>query len=131
MKIRQGWVSNSSSSSFLIAWRDGDLVDKLEDALKISRSHPFSGFMREIAEKVAGSGDEITTEKDLKKFAAEHYIEEGDDEYGRMKDLLVEGWSVRVGEWSDDNYDGIEQFLCNNDFNVDRKDLIVEHSGGY
>jgi hypothetical protein len=131
MKIRFGWVSNSSSSSFLIAWRNGELEDLVAKALRIPEKNPLSGFVKSISRFISESGDRIIEHSDIKRYAEDHYLKDDDPDLKKIKSLLKRGFKIREGCWSNDNGNELEDWLSDNDLNVKNKDLIIEHNGGY
>jgi hypothetical protein len=131
MKIRQGWVSNSSSSSFLIAWDPAvPLKDRLTDLLAVPIGHPLKGFVEGIAEEMAEKeGNTIETQEDLDRYVEENYLDEED--VAEQRALLSEGYLIRFGEYESDAVSHIERWLSENDFNYTGPGIKVFHDGGY
>jgi hypothetical protein len=107
MKIRTGFVSNSSSSSFVIATK-GDLK---EEILRIApktddSSSPFKlGGSIEEAIKVFWEFAEEVDMKDEDEFEYEmgYTLDEYKDEHPEvMNKVLNEGWKLYVGSVSDE-----------------------------
>jgi len=131
MKSRYGWVSNSSSSSFVIAWKNKKLLDLIDGVIAIPETHPFSRLMWEIAKELSGAGEVIKDLKGLEKYRKDGHYEKGEVE--DLKELIEKGYTLRVGSWSNENGDDsyVERFLADNDLNVDTEDLKIIHEGGY
>ena len=102
MKIRTGFVSNSSSSSFVLST---NIVDYEDDKVKVYIEMPIN----DLVEKV------ITNEEELKDYyenyigvsvdemleATRYYHEELDD-YQKRLDILNDGKILLCGECSND-----------------------------
>jgi len=119
MKIRNGFVSNSSSSSFIVA------VDK-------GKGGKFKISLEVDLEKLADK--KISSVQDLDKLAMEYgWDEEGNKEtYERMKLEIEKGREILVGSFANDNYDPAEQLLCENGIPKDVEGItIIENEGGF
>lgn len=122
MKVRSGFVSNSSSSSFIVAVNENTKV-KLEIEVDLNK---FSDV-------------KIKTIDDLTNyFLNDLYLEpedlEEDSEYNKAKEAIQEGKEILIGSFSNDSGDGLENFLCDNGLenNINVKDMIVIcGDGGY
>jgi len=133
MKIRFGFVSNSSSSSFIIAFKGNE--DELREKLKnifggtLPDKYPIKS-MPPIGDVVADNveDDPIKTLKDW------------DDRYGdwnnpyenhvRFIKRLNEGWTVYYGGFDDDR-SKLEKFLCNSDIDFEDEEILIWQKGGY
>ena len=111
MKYRDGFVSNSSSSSFVVAGKDD------EDFIVTARLD------------VRKYGEEM---KSVKDFVAYHGWDEDDldgnqEEIIKVKNLLAEGKTVVVGSMSDEGMggNGLETGICENGFKSIEHDLEV------
>ena len=95
MKIRQDFVTNSSSSSFLLA-RKGGLSKKQKDAL--------ASF---VEENFLGS-PVPTEEEEFRAYLREHYMSEDSEWAKKMREIIREGktpWCGRVSFEADAMYD--------------------------
>jgi len=130
MKTRNGFVSNSSSSSFIIAWKkkNEDVKKLLEKAFAIPKFHPLSDITEKVVNCLCSQLNENTfyTEDDYLNYIAE----EGEYKEKEILKFIREGFTVGIGSLSDEEY-GIEAMLCNTDLNYKSDDLVIIHEGGY
>jgi hypothetical protein len=124
VKIRQGFVSNSSSSSFIIAVKDPKNL-----TCKLTFDIDLSDF--------TGEEQPIKTEKELTQFFLEdRYCKEEDlASDGEYKDCLKEirkGNSIIMLSCSSDGSDK-EQLLCSKGLNdIKSKNItVIRGDGGY
>jgi len=131
VKIRFGFVSNSSSSSFIIAFKgnNDELQRKLREIFggSLPEKYPIKS-MPPIGDVVANN-----IEESIKT------LEEWDDFYGdlnnprenhvRFINRLKEGWMIYQGGFHDLNY--LEKFLCNSDIDFEDDEILIWQEGGY
>ena len=135
MKIRQGFVSNSSSSSFVIA-ADSEL--KSEDLkCKITIDVSVNDFIHQT----------ITNFEELQEYLLEYqgwghddfttFIKEsseGESTYLEYSKLLEQGKKIFVGSVSSEGYEGVESYICDNGWeNASYKNFkfLEGEEGGY
>ena len=126
MKIRAGFVSNSSSSSFTIVSKEELTKELLLQSLKIDQEHPLNNLFEGIVDCVLARANPINKEQ-LKCDVEEYGYEE-------ERDLLKlsEDNYVYTGRFSDQGYDhSAEYFLCTNGINVEVEGLKIICEGGY
>jgi len=132
MKIRFGFVSNSSSSSFIIAFKgnENELREKLRDIFgSLPEKYPIKA-MPPIGDIVADNveDDPIKT------------LNDWDDRYGdwnnshenhvKFIERLKEGWTIYYGGFVDDR-SKLEEFLCDSDIDYEDDKILIWQEGGY
>jgi hypothetical protein len=126
---RLGFVSNSSSSSFILSYQNEDALNRLIDSLEMPEGHPFKDTVTELSEtfvQAIKDADDMNTLKKLK-------YEFGDDVEFTHPELvakLKEGWKIKVGSFSDEE-GGPEATLCNSDIEFEGDGYEFSHYGGY
>lgn len=107
MKIRQGFVSNSSSSSFVIASKDKH--PRITLTVNISKEVDY--IIKTVEEL-----DECFMEKYCYEETLEEFFKEDDwqkEKYNKMKKAIEEGKIVYIGSWNSDDC-GIGEYFYNN-----------------
>jgi len=124
MKIRNGFVSNSSSSSFVVG-----LKDKNDTTIKVSFEVDLSAY-----------GEVISNVKDLKRlFIEDRYMDEEDEDgeehtlFNKCVKLISCGGAVVLGSFTDEN-GGVEAVLC--EFGIEKpkkgdKYTIIQNEADY
>jgi len=135
MKHRNGFVSNSSSSSFMLAVKGGEVTQ--ERLLDLFGAEPGS-FLYSFAKEIADFFSDVKSMKKIETFAdlREQWDwlseEELQERCQREIALLKDGWVMYSGSASDESYDGAEIWICRNGINFEKEgELILECEGGY
>ena len=87
MKVRTDFVTNSSSSSFVIAQK-GELTEKQKKAII------------ELIEKEFFGDGTIKTLIELKEYARDHYMAEDEEQFIKMREALESGKTIYTGDVS-------------------------------
>lgn len=128
MKIRNGFVSNSSSSSFIVAAKD-----RKHTKIKITIEVDLSKFVPQYCK----SKPIATTVEELREIFREHFdFEEGAEDceffkgkFNAARKAIEKGEVIIVGSFSDEDDDPIGAFLCENGIKSDKSSGIeVIHS---
>ena len=129
MKIRTGFVSNSSSSSFLIAYK-GELKLQLDKALKLSLPENYP--LPEIANLADVFMDNVdTVYKTFNDYDKKCGYYDSDETEISIKGYFDQGFTVATGGFSDDYGQSLTSFLCGLDIDYKSDNLIIYQSGGY
>ena len=120
MQIRSGFVSNSSSSSFIVAAKKGKTNVKLE--LEV-----------DLADYL--DGDPIATVDELTRFYKEEYDSEEselvtDSNFQAAKKAIEKGQVIYMGSFSDQSDNNLERFLCEQGIPEHTKNITIIQSGG-
>jgi len=120
MKIRSDFVTNSSSSSFVIAMKEKLTPEKLYEVFDVHEKHPLVNIVNMIFRSA-----EKTTEKE---FVRDYDYLLGDQAY---QELLGKGYLFYNGSFSDEGSSPAETYLCYANIHITEKDFIMIHEGGY
>ena len=129
MKIRTGFVSNSSSSSFMIVSKNGKLTKELlMKVFKVQKGDLFYPIAKDLAEFIVDNVEETTTKEILVNFCADD-ISELPDEV--KKCVKSESGTIYEGSAADDGDSSVEHLLVDLDIHYEDDDIIFEKEGGY
>lgn len=115
MKIRTGFVSNSSSSSFIVTYDPQRItLDKAFFEALLSEKQTVTGWLKKILDNMSQTlvdavkhGDKISSmEEAIEEFGGEEFVPE------ECKKALAKGWKVISGGLSDDGGGIYEIVLC-------------------
>lgn len=127
MKVRSGFVSNSSSSSFIVAYRS-NFADDFKNAVADTEKSPFAFMIQEVGACFKRNIDE--TFKSLRDyFESEDYDKDRPDK--KVIELLEKGFIVATGSISDENYDGMDSYLAHVEIEFENDSLAIYTEGGY
>ncbi len=119
MKTRNGFVSNSSSSSFIIMCK-GELTEKrLLDAFRVPKESPVFDLVKGVISCLM-EAEELSKDE----FEKDHYQ---DDE---LIQAFKDGKKIYMGRACDDG-DYLERVLCDMYLNYKSDDLTITKEGGY
>lgn len=144
MKIRNGFVSNSSSSSFIIATKK-ELYDLSAEekmlVFNIEKDSSIAWMAEAIFQTIENKSHRIM---EFEEWLRDRYwgdshsnpnwvqtcLEE-DILAKNVKDLIDKGFFVYTGEFENSYQDGIENYLSKHDLNHESENIIIQHTGGF
>lgn len=123
MKTRQGFVSNSSSSSFIIAYKgDKPTVSRLVDVLGVRPNALLYDFSIAIAEYLLTAEELDDYDKENMKIFPKSY--------GLQGHLFHEGFTILKGSCLDERW-GIEAAMVDLELDYESDDLVIKKEAGY
>jgi len=127
VKTRGCFISNSSSSSFIIGVKGKLTEEKLIKVFKISKDSPLYPISKSIA-GVMLEANTYTKEELIK----ENYYEDESELTDIENKIFDKGFKYYCGTASDeDSYDGAETALCNMNLDYEDDDIIIYKESGY
>ena len=135
MKLRSGFVSNSSSSSYILATKGEVTKEKLIALFQVPKESFLYSFAVQLADFFVPS-EYSTTKMETLEDVVERYgwrghtFEETLADNKEVVQLIKDGWTVYEGSSSNEGY-GVSPWVCDEDFDFETEDLILRKEGGY
>jgi len=130
MKIRNGFVSNSSSSSFLILSKNGELSKEiLLNSFNVSDKSPLYPMVKQMVKEIINSSEELSIDDYIQNY---YHDEEDMKEIDPIRYEMIE--KVRNNNWKIyiSDADSCDQpALCEMELNYEDDNILIEKEGGY
>jgi hypothetical protein len=149
MKIRAGFVSNSSSSSFVVIMKNGKEMtkDSLLEAFDVKETSPLYVFAKDLTDWIMQN----VKKQDIKSLFQNYYYSSEKLTEDEMIDNMVEECSEKYqaekreelekirnneifyyeGSAASDSGEGLEYYLCETGINVDNDIITIKSGGGF
>lgn len=130
MKIRNGFVTNSSSTNYLILSKEELSAEKLAFLLGVKINSPIYSMIVSLCDSLLQKGD-LRPGDDLYNASLEKQVLNifGEETLKKFNKLTSKGYVSYYGTVSD-NYDDIEALLALDSFKEDSKEIFMDFSDG-
>lgn len=136
MKIRNGFISNSSSSNFVLGIKGDLAVERvMKNIFKVNSNSLFFNFAMECTEIFFSFQRSKSWEEFKQYMRQEHYCRddslENDECYELQRQLFKDGFDVIYGNIPDRGCDGdqIESLLCKMEIDYKSDSLVLKKKG--
>jgi hypothetical protein len=127
-----GFVSNSSSSSFVIFFKGNleDEVKKAFGAIDVGPNYPIKNFNFNVADTFMRCVEDPEGIS-LQELKDEYCYDEDDEYYQNIKGMMNKGFKAAMVTFEDEHDDELESMLCNSDIEYVSDTLVMHNEGGY
>jgi len=146
MKIRNGFVSNSSSSSFIVTIKSDQkmskeilmtLFDLKENSILFNFANELSNWMlknlkeldiKGIHNNYCGSDEKMSDEEMIDEIVDQGYPDISKEDLLKISN---KEYHYYEGSASDDSGNGLESYLCESGINVNNDFIHIQSGGDY
>lgn len=138
MKVRTGFVSNSSSSSFVLIVAKGTTEEEIRTKVERIVGEMKGFFMPDFRQQLIDTiverrGELVDLENDLKwenKWLTDN-PDDSTDERDEIQRKIDSGLDYYQGGFSDNGDGPLQAWLCDTSFEVKEDDISMINDGGY
>lgn len=99
MKVRIGFVTNSSSTNFVVGIKDSLTKEKVLKALGINDTSPLFPLANDVAQFIVDEAEPYPLEETLADYGCETFEDLPDSPYWEIvKKVLRQGWTLLRGD---------------------------------
>ena len=144
MKVRNGFVSNSSSSSFVVIMKNGKKLTKktLLEVFDVKETSPIYSFADGLAEWMSRNVEQMNIKEIHDNFCGgddksdEEMIEEIIEDYGAisredLEKIKNKEYLYYHGDAASDSGEAIESYLCEAEIDFETDVIKISSEGGY
>ena len=125
MKTRLGFVSNSSSSSFILGVKGVPFsASTISTCLGVQEHSPLWPFAKQVSEWCVANLKATDIDNLIRYYGCV------EDAPAAIRDAIAQGYTVYTGYASSDE-SGVEQVLCEMDLHYKSDTILLEKDGGY
>ena len=132
MRVKQGFVSNSSSSSFILMTKNELTKEALQQALFGEEiDNPLlKGIATEMTDVLYNGIDISLDKQSIVEFLDYYYVKSIKELPDIIQEGISKGFIIHEGSVEDQNGD-LERYLCYLSINIETDELVLKKEGGY
>lgn len=138
MKIRTGFISNSSSSSFILMVLAGSTEEEIRAIIE-KRVGKMEGFFMptfrqkliDIIMECKGEKNECERDLEFEKKWNKNHSDHDTREQDRLQVMCDDKFDHYSGGFSDNGDGPFQYFLCYTPFKIEEDDFFMENNTGY
>jgi len=145
MKVRTGFVSNSSTSSFVICVPQGSTEEQIHAMIKKHICPLDTCFLKNFADDIIDTilenkGERVEVKEKLEKEFLKQLGEKDKNTKWELnlqkqinfwQDIIDKNLDVYQGGFSDDEGIPIQDILCHLDFKIEEENFFMENNSGH